>query len=182
MIFKITPSNLGYQLFLKEKMWCHWYNCTCILFCRWLVAVLWTQNMFHIRPKKNICVFPIAWSSKLGSGFFYFFLFLFFGTYKYALSFKITHTCLFLSYYSLLIIWHAVQCSWFQASIKCARKWRILLKSETNTETETNFRILPIYIFFGIHNVKVIDKILGSVGRSETHIFCWPNQCERGLC
>jgi hypothetical protein len=33
----------------------------------------------------------------------------FFETYKYAPSSKITQTCLFLSYYSLLIIWHAVQ-------------------------------------------------------------------------
>ena len=29
------------------------------------------------------------------------------------------------------------------------------LKSETNTETETNFQILPIYFFFGIKNVRV---------------------------
>jgi hypothetical protein len=66
----------------------------------------------------------------------------------YAPSSKITQTnltCLFLSYYSLLIIWHVVQCFWFQTSIKCTRKWRNLLKSETNTETETNFRILPIF-------------------------------------
>ena len=40
-----------------------------------------------------------------------------FETYKYAPSSKITQTCLFLSYYSLLIIWHAVQCFWFQTSI-----------------------------------------------------------------
>jgi len=31
------------------------------------------------------------------------------------------------------------------------RKPRLLLKSETNTETETNFRILPIYFFFFWH-------------------------------
>jgi hypothetical protein len=32
-----------------------------------------------------------------------------------------------------------------------------------------------IYIFFGIKNVRVGSKILGSVGRSETHIFFfWP--------
>jgi hypothetical protein len=30
-----------------------------------------------------------------------------------------------------------------------------LQQSETNTETETNFRILPIYYFFGV-------KMLGS--------------------
>jgi hypothetical protein len=46
-----------------------------------------------------------------------------------------------------------------------------LLKSETNTETDTNFRILPIYFFLGIKNVRVGGKILGSVGRSEAHIF-----------
>jgi hypothetical protein len=45
-----------------------------------------------------------------------------------------------------------------------------LLKSEM----ETNFRILPIYFFFGIQNVRVGGKILGSVGRPETNIcfFC----------
>jgi hypothetical protein len=101
------------------------------------------------------------------SGFFYFF----FETYKYAPSSKITQACLFLSYYSLSIIWHAVQCFWFQTSIKCTRKWTKLLKSETNTETETNFRILQIFIFFGIKNVRVDGKMLGSVGRSEKHIF-----------
>ena len=53
------------------------------------------------------------------------------------------------------------------ATVKC-----LLLNSETNTDTETNFRILPsIYFFFGIKNVRVSSKILGSVGRSETHIF-----------
>jgi hypothetical protein len=52
------------------------------------------------------------------------------GTYKYAPSSKITQTCLFLSYYSLLTIWHAVQCFWFQTTIKCTRKWR-KLKQET---------------------------------------------------
>ena len=101
-----------------------------------------------LRPKKKICVFPIAWSSKLGSVGRDFFFFFFFETYKYAPSSKISQTCLFLSYYSLLIIWHAVQCLWAQTSIKCTRKWRKLLKSETNTETETNLRILPIYFFF----------------------------------
>ena len=41
----------------------------------------------------------------------------------------------------------------------------LLLKSETNTETETNFRILPIYFFFGIKNVRVGQSI------GNTHIF-----------
>ena len=44
-----------------------------------------------LRPNEK-CVFPIAWSSKFGSGFFFFF----FETYKYAPSSKITQTCLFL--------------------------------------------------------------------------------------
>jgi hypothetical protein len=67
---------------------------------------------FSIRPTKKKCVFPIAWSSKLGSVGRDFFFFFFFETYKYmyAPSSKITQTCLFISYYSLLIIWHAVQC------------------------------------------------------------------------
>jgi hypothetical protein len=46
-----------------------------------------------------------------------------------------------------------------------------LLKSETNTETGKNFQILPIYFFFGIKNVRVGGKILGSVDRLETHLF-----------
>jgi hypothetical protein len=52
------------------------------------------------------------------------------------------------------------------ATVKC-----LLLKLETNTETEMNFRILLIYFFFGMKNVRVGGKILGSVGRSETRIF-----------
>ena len=60
---------------------------------------------------------------------------------------------------------------WFQTTIKYTRKWRKLLKSETNTESEMNFRILPIYFFFGIKSVRVCGKILWSVGRSETYIF-----------
>jgi hypothetical protein len=168
------------------------------------------------KAKKIICVFPIAWSSKLGSvgrDFFFFF----FETYKYAPSSKITQTCLFLSYYSLLISWHAVQCfcyylcvfsilyfyTWIimmlkhrsnvqgneensnrklvfnksvsikrlSESVNIATVKRLLLKSETNKETETNFRILPIYFFFYIKNVRIGGKILGLVGRSETHIF-----------
>ena len=83
--------------------------------------------------------------------------------YKYAPSSKITQTCFFLSYYSLLIIWHAVQCfcyhlclffnksvsiERFSESVNIATAKRLLLKSETNTETETNFQILPIYYLF----------------------------------
>ena len=33
-------------------------------------------------------------------------------------------------------------------SVNIATVKRLLLKSETNTETETNFQILPIYYFF----------------------------------
>ena len=70
----------------------------------------YSQNCwFQLGHTQKICVFPIAWSSKLGSVGRDVFLF-FFETYKYAPSSKITQTCFFLSYYSLLIIWHAVQC------------------------------------------------------------------------
>jgi hypothetical protein len=59
MIFKFTPSNLGYQLFLQEK------NCDaidrtallyCFVLCRWLVPVLKTQNMFHTISVNMACV------------------------------------------------------------------------------------------------------------------------------
>jgi hypothetical protein len=40
------------------------------------------------------------------------------------------------------------------ATVKC-----LLLKLETNTETEMNFRILLIYFFFGMKNVRVGGKI-----------------------
>ena len=56
-------------------------------------------------------------------------------------------------------------------SVNIATVKRLLLKSETNTETETNFRILQIYYIFCHKNVRVGGIILGSVGRSETHIF-----------
>jgi hypothetical protein len=57
-------------------------------------------------------------------------------------------------------------------SVNIATVKRLLLKSETNKKTETNFRILTIYyFFFGIKNVGVGGIILGSVGRLETHIF-----------
>jgi hypothetical protein len=59
-------------------------------------------------------------------------------------------------------------------SVNIATVKRLLLNSETNTETETNFRILPIYFFFGITNVRVGGKILWSVGRLEKHFFFWP--------
>ena len=56
-------------------------------------------------------------------------------------------------------------------SVNIATVKRLLLKSETNKETETNFRILSIYFFFDIKNVRIGGNILGLVGRSETHIF-----------
>jgi hypothetical protein len=56
-----------------------------------------------IKAQKKIGVFPIAWSSKLGSVGWDCFVF-FFETYKYAPSSKIMQTSFFLSYYSLLII------------------------------------------------------------------------------
>jgi hypothetical protein len=56
-------------------------------------------------------------------------------------------------------------------SVNIATVKRLLLNSETNTETETNFRILTIYFFFGIKNVRVGGKILGSIGN--THFFFW---------
>ena len=123
------------------------------------------------KTKKKKCVSDcMVFKIRVGRSGFFFFFFKPTST-MYAPSSKITQSCFFLSYYSLLIIWHAVQCFWFQTSIKCTRKWRKLLKSETNTETETNFQILPIYFCFGIKNVRVGGKILGSVDRSETHLF-----------
>ena len=88
-----------------------------------------------LRPKKKICVFPIAWSSKLGSIGRDFVVVFFVETYKYAPSSKITQACLFLSYYSLLIIWHAVQCFCYHLCVfsilyfycwsrKQTRKWK----------------------------------------------------------
>jgi hypothetical protein len=44
-----------------------------------------------------------------------------------------------------------------------------LLKSETNTKTEANFRILQIYFFFGIKNVRVGR----SIGNTYIYFF-WP--------
>ena len=58
------------------------------------------------------------------------------------------------------------------------RKQSLLLKSETNTEMETNFWILSIDYFFGIKNVRVGGKILGSIGN--THIFFWSNRIHSG--
>ena len=150
---------------IKSTQWNHW---------------LWKHAL--IRPKK-ICVFTIAWSSKLGSIGVCF-------TYKYVPSSKITQTCSFLSYYSLLIIWHAVQVfgskhrsnvqgneensnrkpvfnksisiNRLSESVNIATVKCLLLKSET----EMNFWILPIYYFFGIQYVRV-----GLVDRKHTYFF-----------
>ena len=51
-------------------------------------------------------------------------------------------------------------------SVNIATVKHLLLKSETNTETETNFRILQIYFFFGIKDVRV--------GRKHILLFFWP--------
>ena len=112
-----------------------------------------------VRQKKIICVFPIAWSSKLGSGF------CFFETYTHAPSSKITQTCLFLSYYSLLIIWHAVQCFWFQTSIKCTRKWWKFKQSSVYCWSRKRISRFCWFFFFGIKNVGVRRSI------GNTHIF-----------
>ena len=121
-------SNIGNQnIFLEKKPY----------------PLPFKVNGHSPRPKKkNRCVSDcIVFNIRVGRSRFFFL------TCKYSPSSKITPTCFFLSYYSLLIIWHAY---WFKTSIKCTRKWRKLLKSGTNTEMETNFRILPIYFFW--HN------------------------------
>ena len=49
---------------------------------------------------------------------------------------------------------------------------RLLLKSETNTESGDKFPDFADLLFFlALKNVRVGGKFLGSVGRSETHIF-----------
>jgi len=101
-------------------------------------------------------------------GFFYLF---FFYTYKYAPSSKITQTC-FVSFLLQLINpnidqmykemkkiqtgnWSnkSVSIKRLSESVNIATFKRLLLKSETNMETETNFWILPIYYFFGINKL-----------------------------
>jgi hypothetical protein len=73
---------------------------------------------------------------------------------KYAPSSKITQTCFFLSYYSLLIIWHAVQCFWFQTSVKCTRKWRncwnlrILILKTMQSETNLFFDLIYTHLAY----------------------------------
>ena len=67
-------------------------------------------------------------------------------------------------------------------SVNIATVQRLLLNSETNTEMETNFWILPIYfLIFGIKNVMVGDRILGSVDRKCTYILFWPNIKREGF-
>ena len=125
-------SNIGNQnIFLEKKTY----------------PIPFKLNGRSPRPKKNRCVSDcIVFNIRVGRSRFFFL------TCKYTPSSKITPTCFFLSYYSLLIIWHVY---WFKTSIKCTRKWRKLLKSETNTEMETNFRIFADLFFFGIKNVRV---------------------------
>ena len=137
--------------------------------------------------------------------------------FKYAPSSKITRTCLFLSYYSLLIIWHAVQCfcyHLFVFSILYFYTWIIMMLKhrsnvQGNKEFQTGNRSLinlfqlnayqkasmsqqsSVYcwsrkqtwkrrwisgfcrsiIFFGIENVRVGGKILGSVDQKPIFFF-----------
>jgi hypothetical protein len=65
---------------------------------------------------------------------------------------------------------HAVQCFWFQISVKCTRKWRKLLKSETDRFCRS---ILFIYIFD--------VKMLGSVDRKHTYYFFWLDITEKNF-
>ena len=119
------------------------------------------HHIINIRPNKKICVFPIAWSSKLGSV----------GS-EYAPSSKITQTCLFLSYYSLLIIWHAVQCFCYHLCVFSILYFYCWSRKQTWKRKWRRISGFCRSIFFlGIKNVRVGDKILGSVGRSEKHIF-----------
>jgi hypothetical protein len=96
---------------------------------------------------------------------------------KYAPSSKITQTYFFLSYYSLLIIWHAVQCFWFQTSIKCTRKWRKFYQYRNSQASIIEFRnkhgngdefpdFVDLFFFFGMKNVRV--------DRKHTYFFLWP--------
>ena len=128
---------------------------------------------FRLGQKKNMCVSDcMVFKIRVGrSGFF------FFETYKYAPSSKITQTCLFLSYYSLLIIWHAIQCFWFQTSIKCTRKWRKFRQYRNSQASIVEFGNkhgngdeFPDFInpfFFWQKNVRVDWK--------HTYYFVWPN-------
>ena len=119
-----------------------------------------------IRPTKNICVFPIAWSSKSGSvgRDFVFCLFGFF--------FKSTSMLLPLKSHKLvsffltgfkhqsnvqgneenssrkLVFNKSISIKRSSESVNIATVKRLLLKSETNTEIETNFQILSIYYVF----------------------------------
>ena len=113
-----------------------------------------------IRPPKKY-VFPIAWSSKLGSvgrDFFFFF--------------KSTSMLLPLKSHKLvsffltgfkhqsnvqgneenssrkLVFNKSISIKRLSESVNIATVKRLLLKSETNTETETNFQILSIYYVF----------------------------------
>jgi hypothetical protein len=88
---------------IKQSMFAYWLygtlNKALVFFgCKfWIYSTctVFTPHIYFIiliRPKKYMCV-------------------------SNCMVFKITQTCFFLSYYSLLIIWHAVQCFCFQT--KC---------------------------------------------------------------
>jgi hypothetical protein len=84
------------------------HPCILVWWCGIFYFLFYHIFRFEIsKAKQKLCVLPIAWSSKLGSvGRDYFFFFL--NLQVHVGSSKITQTCLFLSYYSLLIIWHAI--------------------------------------------------------------------------
>jgi hypothetical protein len=91
-----------------------------------------------------------------------------------------SHKPVFLSYYSLLIIWHAVQCFWFQTSIKCTRKWRKFRQYRNSQASIVEFwnkhgdefpDFVDLFFFFWYKKCWVGGNILGSVDRSETHIL-----------
>jgi hypothetical protein len=132
--------------------------------------------------KKNMCFSDcMVFKIRVGrSGFFFFFkptsLLLPLKSHKLVCFFLTTAYQLFDMQYNVFGSKHRSNVQGNEEnSVNIATVKRLLLNSETNTETETNFRILPIYFFFVIKNVRVGSKILGSVGRSETHIFFfWP--------
>jgi hypothetical protein len=125
----------------------------------------------HTRPKKK-CVFPIAWSSKLGSVGRDFFLFIFFWN-LYAPSSKITQTCFFLSYYSLLIIWHAVQCFCYHLcvfSILYFYTWIIvMLKHRSNVQGNKEFQTGNRSLI----NLFQLNAYQKASISQQSSVYCW---------
>jgi hypothetical protein len=110
ILFYICPSQ---DIFLSN----YWKKHVSTILSKSLIS---TREWTYIRPKKNKCVSNCV-SSKLGTVGRDFF----FETYKYAPSSKITQTYLFLSYYSLLIIWHAVP-RYFSQQLLMAEIWYLV--------------------------------------------------------